>query len=76
MVSTAEIPPLYTVGEVKRQLAVVGLGRCRTWLTRLEERGVVTPIRPIGHDRRLYTPADVEALKAAIRASGNAMEAV
>jgi len=72
----AEVPVLYmTIGEVRRRLAESGLGRSKTAIRNWEERGVIRPIRPLGHDRRLYTPADVETLKAAIRASGNAVEA-
>jgi hypothetical protein len=67
MSATTERPELFTIGEVQRQLEVAGFGRSQTALRRLEERGVVRPFRTIGQDRRLYTAADIEALKAAIR---------
>lgn len=56
-----------TIGEVKRRLAAAGVGRSETIIRRLEARGVVTPIRVIGQDRRLFTAADVQKLEAAIR---------
>jgi DNA-binding transcriptional MerR regulator len=55
-------PQLYTIGEVVQRV-----GRSATAIRRLEARGVVMPFRTIGQDRRLYTPADVETIKAAIR---------
>jgi DNA-binding transcriptional MerR regulator len=33
----------------------------------MEGRGIVTPIRSAGDVRRLYTSADIEAIKAIIR---------
>ncbi len=63
----AVVPEFYTIGEVRRRLAESGIARSKTAIRRWEERGLITPIRPIGHDRRLYTSADVDALKAAIR---------
>ena len=64
MSATTEMPrpQLYTIGEVGRMVE-----RSETTIRRLEARGVVTPFRTIGQDRRLYTPADVETIKAAIR---------
>jgi DNA-binding transcriptional MerR regulator len=76
MTATAELPTLYTIGEVRRQLAECGLVRSKTAIRNWEERGLITPIRTIGHTRRLYTPADVAALVAALRASEKAVEAV
>jgi len=68
-------PQFCTIGEVRRRLAESGLGRSNTAIRRLEARGVVTPLRPLGHDRRLYTPEDIEALKAAIRGGGEPLDA-
>jgi len=67
MSATMELPRLFTIGEVKRQLAACGLGRSETALRRLEERGVVKPFRAVGQDRRLYTEADVRTIMLAIR---------
>lgn len=67
MSAMIEAPRLLTIGEVRRQLEASGLGRSETVIRRLEARGVVMPFRTIGQDRRLYTPADVETIKAAIR---------
>ncbi len=66
MATTAN-EPLLSIGEVERRLAAAGLGRSATIIRRLEARGVVTAIRVIGQDRRLFTSADVELLKDAIR---------
>ncbi len=74
MLATAERShlQLYTIGQVRHMV-----GRSATAIRRMEERGVVTPCRAIGHDHRLYTLADVETIKAALhRASDNAVEAV
>lgn len=68
MTAAIEVPQLLTIGEVRRRLAARGLGRSNTAIRRMEERGVVTPLRPLGHDRRLYTTADYQAIEAAIRA--------
>ena len=68
--------PLLTIGEVRRRLAESGIARSATAIRRWEERGVVTPIRAVGHDRRLYTPDDVTALVIALRASDKAVDAV
>lgn len=65
--ATVTMDELMTIGEVRRRLAVLGVGRSETIIRRLEARGVVTPIRVIGQDRRLFTSADVQKLEAAIR---------
>ena len=67
MSATMELPRLFTIGEVKRQLQADGLGRSETAIRRLEDRGVVKPFRAVGQDRRLYTEADVQAISTAIR---------
>jgi hypothetical protein len=59
MSATMELPRLFTIGEVKRQLQADGLGRSETAIRRLEDRGVVKPFRAVGQHRRLYTEADV-----------------
>ena len=63
-------PQLLTIGEVGRLV-----GRSTTVIRRLEARGVVTPFRTIGQDRRLFTDADVETLKAAIRGGRQPLDA-
>lgn len=67
MSATMELPRLFTIGEVQRQLEACGLRRSGTAIRRLEERGVVKPFRTVGQDRRLYTEHDVRLLMAAIR---------
>jgi DNA-binding transcriptional MerR regulator len=64
MGALAERPDLrlLTIGEVRRLV-----GRSATAIRRMEGRGVVTPLRTTGQDRRLYTVADVEAIRKAIR---------
>ncbi len=61
---TVELSPpmLYSIGEVRRLV-----GRSETAIRRMEGRGIVTPIRSAGDVRRLYTSADIEAIKAIIR---------
>lgn len=61
---TVELSPpmLYSIGQVRRLV-----GRSETAIRRMEERGIVTPIRSAGDVRRLYTSADVEVIKAIIR---------
>jgi DNA-binding transcriptional MerR regulator len=77
MSAIAESPvQLMTIGEVRRRLAESGIARSATAIRRWEERGVIAPVRAVGHDRRLYTPDDVATLVAALRASGKAVEAV
>ncbi len=56
-----------TIGEVCRALQASGHGRSATVVRRMEQAGVVSPMRTPGLGLRLYTSADVEALKAAIR---------
>ena len=63
-------PLLLTIGEVGRLV-----GRSSTVIRRLEARGVVTPFRTIGQDRRLFTENDVETLKAAIRSTRQPLDA-
>jgi DNA-binding transcriptional MerR regulator len=63
-------PLLLTIGEVGRQV-----GRSATAIRRLEARGVVTPFRTIGQDRRLFTQADVETIKEAIREGRQPLDA-
>ncbi len=67
MSATIEAPHFLTIGEVMRQLEASGLRRSGTTLRKFEARGVVSPIRALGQDRRLYTQEDVERLKTAIR---------
>ena len=45
MSATMELPRLVTIGEVKRQLEALGLGRSETAIRNLEARGVVKPFR-------------------------------
>jgi len=59
--------PLFTIGEVRRQLAEAGLARSASAIRKLELRGLVSPQRPVGQDRRLYTDADVALIMATIR---------
>ena len=67
MSATMELPRLLTIGEVRRQLEALGLGRSETAIRNLEARGVVKPFRAVGQDRRLYTEADLLAISTAIR---------
>lgn len=64
MSATVELshPTYYTIGEVRRLV-----GRSETAIRRMEGRGIVTPIRPTGDVRRLYTRADIETIRATIR---------
>jgi len=75
MTQTLPAPQFMTIGEVRRRLAEGGIVRSKTVLRRLEAQGVCTPIRPLGHDRRLYTVEDVAALAAAIRGRGEPPDA-
>lgn len=75
MTETLPVPQLMTIGEVRRRLTEQGVGRSKTLIRRLEAQGVCTPIRPLGHDRRLYTVEDVAALAAAIRGRGESLDA-
>jgi DNA-binding transcriptional MerR regulator len=61
------IDRLLTIGEVRRELLACGHSRSDTAIRRAEARGIVAPRRANGSGLRLYTPADVEALKLAIR---------
>jgi DNA-binding transcriptional MerR regulator len=65
----------FTIGEVQRELAASGYGRSATSIRRLEERGLVRPLRTPGLGLRLYSDADLEALKAAIRGEGRPLNA-
>ena len=58
---------LLTIGEVCRVLEAEGTARSASWIRRHEELGVITPLRTRSLGLRLYTLADVEALKVAIR---------
>ncbi len=58
---------LLTIGEVCRVLEAEGTARSASWIRRHEELGVITPLRTRSLGLRLYTLADVEALKGAIR---------
>jgi DNA-binding transcriptional MerR regulator len=75
MSATVELPQLFTIGEVRRRLAESGIVRSKSGLRKMELRGVVMPSRTIGQDRRLYTPADVETIKAAIREGRHPLDA-
>ncbi len=63
-------PQLLTIGEVGRRV-----GRSATAIRRLEARGVVTPFRTLGQDRRLFTVADVEVIREAIRSGRQPLDA-
>ncbi len=58
---------LLTIGEVCRALEVEGIARSASWVRRHEDLGLIAPFRTRSVGLRLYTLADVEALKVAIR---------
>jgi len=55
----------YTLGDVLRELATSGVKRSASSLRRLEEHGVITPLRTPGLGLRLYSDEDIEKAKAA-----------
>ncbi len=59
---------LFSIGTAARMVK-----RSPATLRKLEARGVITPARLEGQDRRLYTLADVEIIRAALvtRSGGN-----
>ncbi len=65
--ATRPTEQLLTICEVRRKLLASGYGRSDTAIRRAEARGIVAPRRTTGLGLRLYTLADVEALKVAIR---------
>ncbi len=70
MVATLDRAPRWlSIGAVAEQV-----GRSPSTIRKLEQAGVVTPLRVEGQDRRLYTLADVETIRAALatRSGGTA----
>ncbi len=63
--STTEMPTMYTIGDLARELDV----STRT-IRYYEERGLLSPQRTINTQQRLYTPGDRVRLKLLLRARG------
>jgi len=55
----------YTIGEVVDELASSGVKRSASSLRRLEEHGVIAPLRTPGLGLRLYSEEDIAKARAA-----------
>jgi len=55
----------YTLGDVLRELATSGVKRSASSLRRLEEHGVIAPLRTPGLGLRLYSDEDIAKARAA-----------
>jgi len=66
---------LLTIGEVCHALEAAGIARSASWVRRHEDLGLITPFRTRSVGLRVYTLADVEALKGAIRVQEGSRDA-